>query len=785
MKHVLNVFTFWVLFFLRIVFVKSAGVAVHLNVASRVKFFIPDSLKGFESEYYAGSFHPDAFYNCFGLSLAAENAHWPPFLKAAVEYCNQTYTSKGLKNEALKAFIYGVFTHQVSDVAWHSLQSYQGLMRMIAEVEFDGNFQNAHNFLDTNGDFIHLNREFENLSDADLAELVDFYKKEWTYPIQDIVDIYHLLGFSDITETEVKVCMDRGFSALQGEIMAVLTDRATNHRLSLGLQSSPLSFVLLNNYYYGGIDQITNTLALCMKELDGWFLGVPASDAWKICQPVFKRHKIEKQTTNDSVLNNFVSYSCSNLEIFSQPSSDKLYLSSGVLNSQFGTSIKIANFLGEPTIAISAPYEEIYGSVYLIPLKEILPDNTKDGQIQNSNFTKFTSSGVLLSDSSGILNYPTRFGDKMFTWKLKGYEFLVVSEPGLTHLKVFLYGSLVAILEEQGAETVLGQSGIKQWTILNKDSYDLNSDGWPELVLGSMFSDDYQLRFQGGLVVILDGKRFYDILSSISNFALGSEAPVISIELVTLQTYETPEILHQSNEYEQFGTSFALTKAFVLIGVNSAGGIAVFERETKKYLGLLSSEGETLITHRTQGRKTSEQHSLYAFNGILTGMVDGVEWVIVSSAGYSFERRCPLCGLVYLYKLQGESFELVTKLKPTTTNKHRNIVLSLFGSSMVKISDSLVVLGSSSYDDGRGALFKINLRELLAQEKGSHEYTSVEPFFTADKGIGFTNFGYDCIESFTFQKHTYIAVSLANHFYPQSVDDGKKFSGSVLIFELK
>lgn len=778
-----GVVLFWVLLFAKIDYIQAAGVAVHLNIASRVKFSIPDSLKGFESEYYAGSFHPDAFYNCFGLSLAAENAHWPPFLKAAVEYYVQRYASKGLENKSLKAFLYGVFTHQVADVAWHSLHSYQGLMRMISEVEFDGNFQAAHDYLDTNGDFIQLNREFENLSDTDFSALVEFYKKEWTYPTHDIVEIYRSLGFQEITKAKMELCMGRGFSALQGEVMAVLADRATNHRLSLNLQNSPLTFVLLNSYYYGGIDQIANTLAICMKELDEWFTATDIPEAWNICRPVFKKHSIENQGLGDTS-RNYISSFPSKLQRSLHPHSNNLYLSSGIRNSQFGTSIEVGNFLGEPTIAISAPYEDFYGTVYLVPLKEILHDSKEFGQELGIDGFKIAPSNWPISSSDFLHDFPSRFGDELFTWKLKGHEFLVISEPGLTQFKIFLYGSLVAILEFSSAETVLGCNGIKEWTILSKLPYDLNGDGWPDLVLGSMFSDDSSSRSQGGLVVILDGKKFYSNYCHRLKYSFNTEVPVINIDSIILQTYETPKVLHQTNQYDQFGVSFATTKDLVLIGLNSVGGVAVFDKKSEIFLGLLSNEGQGFFTSDFPERRASEKTSLYAFNGILTGSSNESEWIIVSGAGYSFDSICPLCGLAYLYKLENGNFELVTKLTAEVTEKSQNFVLSLFSSSMVKISDSLVVIGSSSFNDGRGALFELDVEELLDQNINLEEYTNIQPFFIADKGIGFTNFAYDSIEYFDHENHAYIAVSLANHFYSQFAHEGEKFSGSVLIIKL-
>lgn len=101
----------------------------------------------------AGAFFPDAFYSCFNSSEVAEAAHWPPFLAAAVSYWKDKYETNPNLDEssmynrlALKAFLFGAFTHQVADVSWHSLGMQQGLLSMLAANEFDGNVSLAHGY---------------------------------------------------------------------------------------------------------------------------------------------------------------------------------------------------------------------------------------------------------------------------------------------------------------------------------------------------------------------------------------------------------------------------------------------------------------------------------------------------------------------------------------------------------------------------------------------------------------------------------------------------------------
>lgn len=123
-------------------------------VLARSRPHFPTALHGYEAYMQAGAFFPDAYYSCVGNSEAAEEAHWPPFLAAAVGYWKEKY-GNGIQDRGgrggglveglgLKAFLYGAFTHQVADVGWHSLGVKQGLLSMLAVNEFNGDVDIAH-----------------------------------------------------------------------------------------------------------------------------------------------------------------------------------------------------------------------------------------------------------------------------------------------------------------------------------------------------------------------------------------------------------------------------------------------------------------------------------------------------------------------------------------------------------------------------------------------------------------------------------------------------------------
>lgn len=794
-------------FFYCFKFTVSAGISIHLNIASRVYDKIPNTLKDFKLQYYAGSFHPDAFYNCLGHSLAAENAHWPPFLKVAIDYYNSNYKKKDLQNNGLKAFIYGIFTHQIADVSWHSLQSYQGFMKMISEVEFNGDYQAAHDFLDTAGDFIHLNREFQNLSKEDFKSLLNFYRQKWVYPTTDIIKIYNLLGFNKITESQLNFCMQKGYIALQGEITTILTDRSTKSRYKFYLENSPFSVVLLDKYYYGGVNQITNTIISCLKELNFWFDEDTSLNPWDLCKGVFNEHEINSNIVNEiydmnvlsvtsyiskfpSSLTHFSQNYFPNSEIIHSYLSNKFYLLSGINNSQFGTSIKVGNYLDKMTIAISAPFEN-NGCVYLIPLNELFNSELKNKRsLEGDN--KIMVVKLLHEDSNYLYKYPIRYGDKLFTWKFNNLEFLVVSEPGFSIFKVYLSGNLCAIIQSNYTKSNLGARGIKQWTILSQSIEDLNSDGFQDIAIGSMFSDDFNDMFQAGLVLILDGKKFFNIMQKYLNTDREKlKVPIkINIDLILFQIYEVPEVLNQKNGYEQFGSSFATTQNNILIGINSIGSVAVFEKETGIFQGILYHSWPYFKPNTVleEERKTSRETSLYAFNNILTGKLRETEWIMISSASYSYNGKCPSCGLAYLYVIDNGEFKLITKIIPTesyqdSTLDKENIIFSYFGISMIKLAQSTVIIASSSFGDGKGALFKVDLRKIMLSE--TNEYTLAELIYVSDSNIGFTNFGFDSIEHFDYNKRQFLAISLSNYVYTDFVDIEKQMSGSVLILEIK
>lgn len=97
--------------------------------------------------------------------------HWPPFLKAGVEYVRDKYPQpeNNEKAQALIAFLFAVSGHQVQDAAWHSIGLLMGFIDEVSKVDFKDSFSDAHETLDWGGDAIFGKRYSGQKGAADWA----------------------------------------------------------------------------------------------------------------------------------------------------------------------------------------------------------------------------------------------------------------------------------------------------------------------------------------------------------------------------------------------------------------------------------------------------------------------------------------------------------------------------------------------------------------------------------------------------------------------------------------
>ena len=85
--------------------------------------------------------------------------HWPPFLKAGVEYLRETYPDyNDERAQRLAAFLLAVSGHQVQDAAWHSIGLLMGFIEEVAKIDCKDSYGAAHETLDWGGDTIFAKR---------------------------------------------------------------------------------------------------------------------------------------------------------------------------------------------------------------------------------------------------------------------------------------------------------------------------------------------------------------------------------------------------------------------------------------------------------------------------------------------------------------------------------------------------------------------------------------------------------------------------------------------------
>ncbi|KAF9959576.1 Glycosylphosphatidylinositol specific phospholipase D1 [Modicella reniformis] len=212
----------------------------------------------------AGSFFPDWGYNCIELKWndAAEQAHWPPFVEAALVHLFETYTQPWTEHaKQVMVFLFGVVAHSLSDLSWHSLVGLQeGFIRAQAGTSFNGNFSVAHTLADNGGDFVlsHMRK-------------LDHLVTNWIVPVKDVIAIYTKRNFT-IVEPELVQCLVKGYAEAQAKA-----------KLDLPLFESyaiqtPFLMKNVEEYPMGGFYDMTEWTLQCWNGLAGYLNKDPSTD---------------------------------------------------------------------------------------------------------------------------------------------------------------------------------------------------------------------------------------------------------------------------------------------------------------------------------------------------------------------------------------------------------------------------------------------------------------------------------------------------------------------------
>lgn len=395
---------------------RAAGIGAHLTFLIRVlssqdafgsKFNVADP------NYYpwlkSGAFFPDALYTCDINNKLwhefAEYTHWPPFLTTSIEYWHRKYGSNDdlkYSNSSLQliAFLYGIFNHQVVDTSWHSLvnnYTEHGLLKVLGELEFGGSINDAHSYIDVIGDTLILSDMLENMPSLDASFIWEFYTdSNWKLPSkEDLDEIISLSGFSNekITYEDINECVSRGMYSVNVEARLISTNSVFYNRIAY--EKSPKGREFIKNHWLGGEYDILNLILECSSNFLEFFEDEKISDlghsSQEFCRNLPLSRDSQKNSVNDLITTEFSSFT---------------QYTTRIPFSKFGDSIITGTFYSSNAeyIAVTAPYEDNRGSVYLIPIDEA-KNHQKFFELQSFPVVPHfgTSLGKISHDGSDIL----------------------------------------------------------------------------------------------------------------------------------------------------------------------------------------------------------------------------------------------------------------------------------------------------------------------------------------------------------------------------------------------
>ncbi|KAJ2908619.1 hypothetical protein GGI21_002704, partial [Coemansia aciculifera] len=250
--------------------VLGCGPAVHNEAAERARqwFHTPSTgqnddtiseyrgiLDRHSSSLQAGVVFPDWGYGCLSMDNPAESAHWTPFLHYGASHVLKRYPKPYSERGAqLVAFLFGIASHQVADEQWHSLSGLRdGLMQVLANSTFNGEYSRAHDALDVGGDFAMAHM-------SDLRYILD----KWSVPVDDVMEIYEAMGVGVVAKWKMQFCLTRQFYAMEAV-----------KRFGRGLFPSyasraPILTERLDDYYVGGLFAMATSTCNCWEIVAGW-----------------------------------------------------------------------------------------------------------------------------------------------------------------------------------------------------------------------------------------------------------------------------------------------------------------------------------------------------------------------------------------------------------------------------------------------------------------------------------------------------------------------------------
>uniref|UniRef100_A0A3Q1MEX6 Phosphatidylinositol-glycan-specific phospholipase D n=1 Tax=Bos taurus TaxID=9913 RepID=A0A3Q1MEX6_BOVIN len=225
------------------------GISTHIEIGHRALEFLhlqdgsinyKELLLRHQDAYQAGSVFPDSFYPSIcergQFHDVSESTHWTPFLNASVHYIRKNYPLPWDEDtEKLVAFLFGITSHMVADVNWHSLGIEQGFLRTMAAVS--------------------TYKYFSHIIGGDVLSQFEFkfnyLSRHWYVPAEDLLGIYkELYGRVVITKKAIVDCSYLQFLEMYAEMLAISKLYPTYS------VKSPFLVEQFQEYFLGGLEDM-------------------------------------------------------------------------------------------------------------------------------------------------------------------------------------------------------------------------------------------------------------------------------------------------------------------------------------------------------------------------------------------------------------------------------------------------------------------------------------------------------------------------------------------------
>lgn len=640
----------------------GAGVGVHITLLARTK--VPNNLNSFSAVMKAGAFFPDALYSCNSRKdwhEFAEYTHWPAFLVQGAKLWRERYSKNqnSEKSLRLKSFLTGVFVHQVADAPWHSLvDGYRnhGLVKALASLEFDNDFQKAHDYIDTMGDFLMLGQVLRDATD----NWSYYLGGDWELPDKfDMMELVHRSGLNTIKFWELKACVERGNIALASEVYSIMKRR--REILSVANEISPRARELMQDHWLGGESNIVAMTNRCLSSFLVLFeepneMNINPEQLLEVCGNLPRVHEAEKH-------------------YLKRRSFDDMLLVSPLASlSLFGFDIAIGKFQkDEVCLAVSAPLEDGEGSVYVIPWRDV-----------SGSIDKLSERPV------------TRFyGARVHRLTLGESDFLVVSASGDNAVHIYYEGFKVL--------TIVDDHNWERHQLTVSSIADIDGDGIPELLLaGSHYGIN-----ETGLVQIVDGRDISSLLqrrqySKVSLQSLGT----ISLKAPVSQTF-------QNYGASVIASSLWNSNAFLYVSCQGLGVVFVYcssslhQNALPRYYiineHVIRQEEDIPLDLKV---KPSSDHGMFG-KTICSWNYHDTNYIAISQH---------LQNKVYIFREQDGFLEFYVALLLDLSSEAADISSTVgFGRSIdYDETTGILYLSSPGFLDGDGAIWKATMSEITS-----------------------------------------------------------------------